>query len=315
MSPTARAVGLAAGFAADVVLGDPSRGHPVAAFGKAAAVVEQCGYGDSRAAGVRHLVVTAGPVILAGVAQHRLARRTFMAEVISTAAVTWVCLGATSLAREGEMMARLLADGELEMARARLSHLCARSADGLSADDLARGTVESLAENTSDAVVGTMFWGAVAGVPGMLAHRVVNTLDAMIGYRNQRYRHFGWAAARLDDVVNLVPARLTGVLFCALAKCVGGHPRRAWTTMRRDCQQHPSPNGGWCEAAVAGALGRRLGGRNDYGGQVEDRPVMGDGCWPQVGDIAPAVRLTRLVGIAAAGLATLGALWYGLSSR
>src|SRR5690606_35444198 len=132
---------------------------------------------------------------------------------------------------------------------------------------------------TSDAVVAPLFWGAVAGVPGLLAYRAVNTLDAMVGYRSPRYVRFGWAAARLDDVANHVPARLTG----AITVLAGPDRRRALAVLRRDGHRHPGPNAGRCEAAFAGALGVTFGGTNVYGGKVEHRPAMGDGPPPAVG--------------------------------
>ena len=158
---------------------------------------------------------------------------------------------------------------------------------------MARATVESVAENTSDAVVAPLLWGAVAGVPGLLGYRAVNTLDAMVGHRSPRYERFGWAAARLDDLVNWVPARVAG-----LAAAAGGAAGRRITGggaagRRRDAGQHPSPNAGVVEAAFAGALGIRLGGRNVYDGQVEDRGVLGDGRAVEIADIARANRLAR----------------------
>ncbi|MET8144439.1 cobalamin biosynthesis protein [Sphaerisporangium sp. NPDC005288] len=232
-----------------------------------------------------------------------------------TALATWAVLGGTTLGREGAYMARALEADDLVAARDRLPHLCGRDPSGLSADELARATVESIAENTSDAVVAPLVWGAVAGVPGLLAYRAINTLDAMVGHRSERYERFGWAAARLDDVANYVPARITGALACVLAPLVGGSPRRAAAVLRRDGGRHPSPNSGRCEAAFAGALGVRLGGRNVYAGRVEHRPVLGDGRDPRVGDIARSVRLARAVNLAAAGLAVTAAWTLGRGRR
>jgi adenosylcobinamide-phosphate synthase len=168
--------------------------------------------------------------------------------------------------------------------------------------------VESVAENTADAAVAPLFWGAVAGLPGLLAYRAVNTLDAMVGHRSPRYARFGWAAARLDDIANWVPARVTAALTVACAPVVGGSAAGAWRAWQRDGAAHPSPNAGRCEAAVAGALGLRLGGRNVYGTRVEDRPSLGDGRRPVTGDIRRAVRLSRTVWCTAAALAVAGRL-------
>jgi adenosylcobinamide-phosphate synthase len=191
----------------------------------------------------------------------------------------------------------------LDAARRRLPHLCGRDPRGLGEAELARATVESIGENTSDAVVAPLVWGAVAGLPGLLGYRVINTLDAMIGHHSARYENFGWAAARLDDVANWAPARLTGLLAAGCAPLVGGSSRQAFATLRRDGGAHPSPNAGRCEAAFAGALGVRLGGRNVYGDRVEERPSLGDGRPPVAGDIRRAVRLSQAVTVGAAVLA------------
>jgi adenosylcobinamide-phosphate synthase len=199
-------------------------------------------------------------------------------------------------------MAQLLERGDLDGARALLPSLCGRDPQPLDADGLARAALESIAENTSDAAVAPMFWTAVTGAPGVLAYRAVNTLDAMIGYRNRRYRRFGWAAARADDAANLVPARLTGALTALLAPLVGGSPTAAWRAWRRDARAHPSPNAGVAEAATAGALGVLLGGPTAYRHGVEQRPTLGEGRAPGVADLRRAVRLSAAVQLAAAAL-------------
>jgi len=207
-------------------------------------------------------------------------------------------------------MQRLLDSDDLPGARHRLGHLCARDATGLTADELARASVESVAENTSDAVVAPLLCGAVAGVPGLLGYRAANTLDAMVGYRSERYLRFGWASARLDDLLNLVPARVAAALTVTAAPLVGGHVADAWRIWRRDGSRHPSPNAGQVEAAWAGALGVTMGGSNVYDGASEDRGTLGEGRAVVVADLARSVRLSQAVGLAgmlvAAGLAALG---------
>ena len=200
-------------------------------------------------------------------------------------------------------MAQTLDAGDTRGARDRLPHLCGRDPSTLDSAELARATVESVAENTSDAVVAPLFWGALAGLPGLVGYRAVNTLDAMVGHRSDRYARFGTAAARLDDAANLVPARLTAALTVAAAPLTGGSPGRALRAWWRDGHRHPSPNSGRCEAATAGALGVRLGGRNIYAGRVEQRPTLGDGAAPRTGDIRRAALLSAAVGSAAAALA------------
>jgi adenosylcobinamide-phosphate synthase len=163
--------------------------------------------------------------------------------------------------------------------------------------------IESVAENTCDAAVAPLLWGATAGIGGLAAYRAVNTLDAMVGHRSPRYLRFGWACARLDDAANWIPARVTAALTVACAKKGRSATLR---TVLRDGGNHPSPNAGRCEAAFAGALGIRLGGTNVYGGVAEARPGLGEGGRaPEPDDIYRAIALSRAVTVAAAGLAVL----------
>jgi adenosylcobinamide-phosphate synthase len=193
-------------------------------------------------------------------------------------------------------MADLLDAGRLDEARALAPSLVARRPDGLGGAELARATVESLAENTADAVAGPLLWTAVAGAPGAVAYRAANTLDAMVGYRDERYRAFGWAAARLDDALNWPVARLTAAATVAAAPLAGADARASASAWRRDGHRHPSPNGGQVEAAFAGALGVRLGGANRYGDAIEHRPHLGDGRPPDTAAIRRAARLSACVG-------------------
>ncbi len=264
----------------------------MAGFGAGAAALERVMYRDRRVAGAVHEVVAVGSVLALG-------RVTGRGGWPAVALATWTVLGGTSLARTGRRMADALESGDIAGARALLPALCGRDPAYLDADGLARAALESIAENTSDATVAPLFWGAVAGVPGLLGYRAVNTLDAMIGYRNPRYLRFGWAAARLDDIANLVPARLTGALTVALAPLIGGSASGALAAWRRDARAHPSPNAGVAEAAAAGALGIRLGGPTRYPHGTEPRPVLGDGRSPGGADLRRAVVLSELVQLGA----------------
>ncbi|RJQ80309.1 cobalamin biosynthesis protein [Pseudonocardiaceae bacterium YIM PH 21723] len=299
----ARAVGLLVGVAADAAFGDPRRGHPVAAFGKVAQKVENAVYRDNRGAGVLYTGLLAGSAVVLGVAAERLTKRHPVAQAAVTAAATWAVLGGTSLVREGTAIGRALDGGDLEHARERVSGLVSRDPASLDVQGVARATVESVAENTSDAVVAPLLWGAIGGVPGLLGYRAVNTMDAMVGYRNERYRNFGWASARLDDVANLVPSRVAAMLTALCAPVVGGDARGAWRTWRLDASAHPSPNAGQVESAFAGGLEIRLGGRTVYPHAVENRPVMGDGRTPDGGDVTRSVELSRVIGAVSAGVA------------
>ncbi|WP_428338831.1 cobalamin biosynthesis protein [Mycobacterium sp.] len=303
-------MGVLVGYLADLVLADPRTGHPVAGFGAAAASLERCSYRDTRAAGAVHVVVLVGAASVIGAALLRQARR-FGAcgSVVATALATWVALGGTSLARVGSEMGELLGRDDLEGARRLLPSLCGRDPATLDASGLTRATVESLAENTSDAQVAPLLWAAAGGAPAVLAYRAINTLDSMIGHRSPRYARFGWAAARLDDVANYFAARLTAMLTVVCAPVVGGSPWRAVAAWRRDAGQHPSPNAGVVEATFAGALGLRLGGPTQYHYELQIRPALGEGLPPTVADIRRAVRLSRAVQTATvvvAGLSVAG---------
>ncbi|MDH6117371.1 adenosylcobinamide-phosphate synthase [Kitasatospora sp. GAS204A] len=335
------ALGALAGYAADARFGDPRRGHPVAAFGRAATRLERTLWRDHRGAGALHTALCVGAVAggAAGLAR-LLDRGPRRHGALLTAAATWTVLGGSSLTREARTIGAALTAGDLAAARQRLPHLCGRDPSGLDQQQIARAVVESVAENTADAVVNALVWGALAGAPGLLGFRAVNTLDAMVGHKSPRYRRFGWAAARLDDLAGWPGARLTALLTVAAAE----HRGTAWRVWRRDGGAHPSPNAGQAESAFAGALGVRLGGtlryayepngapvskettdkrprnegapergtsapaqeRPEAGGEsrqrVEERPVLGAELRPvAVADIERACRLSRRVGLLALG--------------
>jgi adenosylcobinamide-phosphate synthase len=302
-SGTANAAGLATGYALDALLGDPRRFHPVAGFGRAAGALERRLYQPDRAAGTAYTALAVGVPVLVAVAAATVTRRRPVARAALVAAGTWTVLGGRTLRHEATVMGQTLRQGDLPAARERLSHLCGRDPSTLDESELARATVESVAENTSDALVAPLVWGAVAGLPGLLGYRAANTLDAMVGHRSARYARFGTPAARLDDLLNLVPSRLTAVLTIVAAPVVRGDRARAWRIWRRDRHDHPSPNAGQCESAMAGALGVRLGGRNVYLGRSEVRPFLGDGPRPEARHLRRAARLSGTVGLAALGVA------------
>ncbi|MGC0315663.1 cobalamin biosynthesis protein [Kitasatospora acidiphila] len=301
------ACGAVAGYAADAVFADPRRGHPVAAFGRAATALERALWRDHRGAGALHTALAVGAVAAGAALLERGAGPARRAA--NAALATWTVLGGTSLTREARTIGGHLTAGDLTAARERLPHLCGRDPSGLDEQQIARAVVESVAENTADAVVNALVWGALAGSPGLLAFRAVNTLDAMVGHKSPRYRRFGWAAARLDDVAGWPGARLTALLAVAAAEDRG----RAWRIWRRDGSAHPSPNAGQAESAFAGALGVRLGGTLQYGTRVEHRPVLGAEQRPvAVGDIERACQLSRRIGLLAIGTTVVArALWKG----
>ncbi|OBF85711.1 cobalamin biosynthesis protein [Mycobacterium sp. 852002-51163_SCH5372311] len=298
-----RAVGVAAGYLADLALGDPARGHPVALFGMAATHLERITYRDRRMAGVVHVGVLVGAVGSLGVTVQRR-----LPAVAAIAVATWISVGGTSLVRTGTLMSELLGGDDIQAARRLLPSLCGRDPSRLDGPGLIRAALESVAENTSDAQVAPLLWAAVGGAPGVLCYRAINTLDSMIGHRSPQYARFGWAAARLDDVANYVAARVTAALVVVCAPVVAGSPSGAVRAWRRDAARHPSPNAGVVEAAFAGALGVRLGGPTHYQHELQIRPQLGDGRAPTVADLRRAVRLSQVVQAGAAVLA--GALAY-----
>jgi adenosylcobinamide-phosphate synthase len=298
-----RVVGVLAGYLTDLLLADPRTGHPVAGFGAAAAAVERVTYRDTRITGVVHVGLLVGAVSLFGAALQRQARRRGpLWSAAATAVATWIALGGTTLARTGLAMGDLLSRDDVEGAKRLLPSLCGRDPAQLDAGGLTRAAVESVAENTSDASVAPLLWATVGGVPAVFGYRAVNTLDSMVGHRSPRYARFGWAAARLDDAANYVPARLTAALVVLCAPIAGGSPSGAVRAWRRDAARHPSPNAGVVEAAFAGALGVRLGGPTAYRYELQIRPTLGEGAPPSVTDLRRAVQLSRAVQASAAAV-------------
>ncbi|MFP5364874.1 MAG: cobalamin biosynthesis protein [Thermoleophilia bacterium] len=284
------AAGLALGYGADLAFGDPRRGHPVAGFGRAALALERRVYAPTRARGAFFAVVLVGGAALAG---HGLSR--LLGRRAALALLTWTALGGRSLRGEAARIGGQLERDELDAARRALPALAGRDASALDGAGIARAVVESVAENTSDAVVGTLLYGSLLGPAGVAAYRAANTLDAMVGHRSARYAQFGWAAARLDDALGWPAARAGAGLTALCARERGA----AWRVLRRDGGAHPSPNAGRMEAAFAGALGLRLGGPLAYDGIVELRPALGDGRAAEARDIGRANRLSSRVGAAA----------------
>lgn len=282
-----RAQAVAAGVVADRLLGEPPAAvHPVVGFGRAMAAFEARAYDDRRRAGVAHAAV--------GVAMGAVGGWVLR----STAVATWSAVAGRSLGEAACAVGEALAHGDLALARERLPALVGRDPADLDAGEIARAVVESVAENTVDAVVAPALWATVGGAPGAFVHRAVNTMDAMVGHRNDRYGRYGWAAARLDDAAAWVPARATASLVAACRPPAAG---AVWRAVRQDAPAHPSPNSGVAEAAFAAALGVRLGGPSRYGDRVEERPRLGDGRPVEAHDIPRAVRLSHDVGLALAG--------------
>jgi adenosylcobinamide-phosphate synthase len=282
-----RPTSVALGIVADLVFGEPPvRPHPVAAFGSVMSRFEARAWRDDRAAGVVHALAGLG----LGTAFGLMAR--------STAMATYTAVAGNALGRAALDVHDALVGGDVDRARELVPALVGRDPSSLDAAALARAAVESVAENTVDAVVAPALWAAALGAPGALGYRAVNTMDAMVGHRSPRYARYGWASARLDDVANLVPARVTALLVAAVRPGAAGG---VWRAVREDAPAHPSPNSGVAEAAFAAALGVSVGGVSVYGGRVEHRPALGGGRPVEVDDIPRAVRLSRDVSLALSG--------------
>lgn len=265
--------------------------HPVVWIGALIAALERrwnrtdLADGARRALGVVTLLIVAGLAGLAGWGVEHLVSPMFGG---LGALLIIVCgglgLAARSLFDHVRAVADPLAAGDSESARQAVGMIVGRDVAALDEAGVSAAALESLAESFNDGVVAPVFWFVVAGLPGLFAYKAVNTADSMIGHREPRWRAFGWASARVDDVMNLIPARIAGGLI-ALAG------RRGWRVMRRDAARHTSPNAGWPEAAMAGALGVRLGGPVRYDGAEMQRPVFGDGPWPDAADLRRGLRL------------------------
>ncbi len=272
--------------------GEPRRWHPLAGFGWLAQRVEAFGYGPPesspnvrRGRGVGAVMLLLAPFTLAA----WLLSAIPLLGLAVALGLLYLAIGARSLAEHAEAVATALQAGDLPLARERVGRIVSRDTDDLDEEQISRATVESVLENGCDAIFGALFWFVLAWAPGVVLYRLANTLDAMWGYRTPRYRDFGWAAARLDDVLSWLPARLTALSYVL----IGTRPALAWRCWREQAPSWKSPNAGPVMAAGAGALGLALGGQARYHGEWQQRPALGEGLVPRAEDIGRAVALVR----------------------
>lgn len=283
-------------------------GHPVTWIGRLIAALERRWNGGRRGArlamGALTTVVTVGLAAAFAWALQRLLPAG-IAGAIAGGILAWPLLALRSMHDHAAAVARPLEAGDVQGARAAVSMIVGRDPAALDEAGIARAGLESLAENASDGIVAPLFWGVVAGLPGIAAYKAVNTLDSMIGHRNERHESFGKFAARLDDLANLVPARLTGLLFAA----VSPRPFAALRRMVRDARHHRSPNAGWPEAALAASLGVRLSGPRIYGDRVLEEPWLNpDAPDPDAETLRQGLALYRRAMVALVALLALCAL-------
>ena len=308
------AAAMALALLIDAGLGWPDRlyrrvGHPVVWIG---ALVGALDARWNRGAPARRRIAGAGCTlaVIAAAAGPAALVQAFLPEgapgLVMAAVLAWPWIAARSLRDHVAAVAAPLAVGDVEAARAAVAMIVGRDPARLDEAGIARAALESLAENASDGVVAPLFWGALLGLPGLAGYKAANTLDSMIGHRTARHEAFGWAAARLDDGLNLVPARLTGLALAAAS----GRPGTALRTMARDARAHRSPNAGWPEAAMAGALGVRLSGPRVYADRVADEPWLNAGAPdPDAAALGRGLALyVRAMVLTLAGLLALAAI-------
>jgi adenosylcobinamide-phosphate synthase len=300
----ARSESLLLSLALDAVFGDPEalnrrQLHPVQLIGRVIAWVDARFNRESDTPGRRRnsgawtaAGLLAGALILGHLVQTLLLALPL--GWLSLAVVMSSLIAQRSLYEHVAAVASGLETGGLGGGRLAVSRIVGRDPEALDQAGVSRAAIESLAENFSDGVVAPVFWAALLGLPGLLAYKVINTADSMIGHKSPRHLHFGWAAARLDDLLNLIPARLSGLIVCAASWLLpGADPLGAWRAMRRDARHHRSPNAGWPEAAFAGALGLAIAGPRVYHGELVDDHWMNEGGRPHgaAPDIRMALRL------------------------
>lgn len=315
----ARLLLLIAAIVIDALVGDPDwlwrrLPHPVTWFGALIGFCdrtfnrETASTGLRRAAGVAVVIVLVAIAWFAGVLVERLVTLLPYGFVLIPV-IASVFLASRSLYDHVARVLNAFHSGGLEDARKAVSMIVGRDPDSLDKAGVTRAAIESTAENFSDGVVAPAFWFAVFGLPGLFAYKMINTADSMIGHRSTRHEAFGWAAARLDDLVNLPASRLAGFLIAMAAPFVGGTIKQSFVAMLDDARKHRSPNAGWPEAAMAGALGIALAGPRHYGERVVEDPFLNDGGRHEAGpgDIGRSLKILR-VATAAGAILTL-ILW------
>ncbi len=269
----------------DLLVGDPRwLPHPVQLIGWFAIKVEpvsRCLFQSEKTAGIIALCIVVSMTFIATWAILKLTSfiHPLAAEIVSVYMI-YSALASKDLAVHGKAVFNALARHDLHLARKKVALLVSRDTDGLDESGVSRACVESVAENIVDGVTAPLFFAVIGGAPGVLVYKAINTLDSTFGYKNERYLHFGWAAARLDDLVNLIPARITSLFIVLATALMGMKYMDSWRILRRDRRSHPSPNSGYSEAAVAGALGIQLGGSDYYFGTLHEKPTLGDNVIP-----------------------------------
>lgn len=273
-----------AAFALDYIAGDPYWfPHPVRLIGIYITKFEECARKIAKNKTgllISGVLLTFSAVIFSYIAAWMLLNLAYSINTYLYYAINilllYICISARCLSFEGMKIFRALVRGDIEGGRRLLSFIVGRDTENLSESEIARGAVETIAENTSDGVVAPLFYMFIGGAPMAMAYKAINTLDSMVGYKNDKYIYFGWASARLDDIANFIPARLTGLLMVAASVFLKFDYVESFRVLKRDCMKHSSPNSGYPESAAAGALNIQLGGINYYFGKPVVKPVIGN---------------------------------------
>lgn len=276
------------GVLLDLWLGEPRRYHPLAGFGRLAQRIEESLMGSKEEGQVYRGALAVAVAILPWVLLAWLLSLWPGGELLGGVLLLYLAIGGSSLAQHARAVASALAAGNLVLAREQVGLMVSRDTAALDEPGISRATVESVLENGNDALFGAIFWFALLGAPGVVLFRLSNTLDAMWGYRTERYKAFGWAGARLDDLLGWLPARLTGLSYLLM-----GDAPRGWRCWQRQGHRTDSPNAGVVMASGAGALGLQLGGPTSYHGKLQEKPVLGEGSAPQAKDIERAIGLVQ----------------------
>lgn len=291
------------GYLLDLLLGDPAwLPHPVKVIGKFSSTMEAkirkmglSAQGMKRA-GILMVILTVGLTYVITWGILRLALYfSPLTHLIISAIIIYFALATRSLTKEAKKIYYALLDKDIKLARKRLSYIVGRDTEKLKQSEIIRATVETVAENISDGIIAPLFYIFLGGPALGMAYKAVNTLDSMIGYKNEKYQDLGWAAAKFDDLVNWLPARITGYMIPLMGAIMGRDGKRGYKILQRDCRNHTSPNAGYPEAAVAGVLGVQLGGTNYYFGEAVEKPTIGDAVKPlDVQDITETSKITLL---------------------
>ncbi len=293
----------------DHLFGEPTRWHPLVGFGKVAQRLENFFFATAGTQNTANLyqrqrllgmAAVAALILPCACAAGVLSSQWFLGSPFAIL-ILYLSIGARSLEQHAQAVAKALEQKDLEAARCSVSHIVSRDCSNMSETDIIRATIESVLENGSDAIFGAIFWFVLLGAPGAVIYRLSNTLDAMWGYRNERYLYFGWAAAKFDDLLNFLPARLT-----AFSYMVAGNWSHALHCWRNQAKLWYSPNAGPVMATGAGALCVKLGGPASYHGEMKERPWLGTGNEPEVADIARSIAMVQKVLLAWVAVITIG---------